>query len=143
MKRNNYQCIIFLVIIFALFPCLSEARINRFCKVSYKTEDGWSKEYTMEVSFATGQELFNAMMSSDFQLTKHYALLWFDEDNVAILEIEESYPLITGIKFENRDFRNLFMFNDTVSCRQIRFNIGKKWRIKAKESLLFIDPRAN
>ena len=132
--------IIFSLIFIHPIECKSEVR--RICKVAYQTEDGWSKEYTMEVSFATGKELNDATQSFNYSTYSNYCLIWFDQGEVAILKLD-AFLIRSGDKFADEDFRNLFSFRKEIECQQINSESERHWNIKAKDFIQFIDPRDN
>ena len=124
----------------ALLVCSVDGRVSRTCKVSYETRDGWSEEYKREVEFLTGEELNKATRSFKYDMLSHYALVWFAKDEVAILKLEEL--LYVRGEFKNEDFKKLFALQDSTKCSQVNSEEKRVWRIKAKDFLSFIDPRA-
>jgi len=88
----------------------SFSAVKRICKVKYQTEDGWSKEYTMEVEFITGSELNEATHTYKYQSYSKYCCIWFSDGGVAIVEITD-YISISGQTFEDEDFKNAFPYN--------------------------------
>jgi hypothetical protein len=130
------------ILILQIVPLALNAEVRRLCKVSYETEDGWSDEHTVEVTFTTGRELNKATKSFNYSGYSNYCLIWFAQDEVAILEID-AIVYGVGSEFESDDFQKLFRFSTEIDCKQINGSSEKRWRIKAKEYLRFIDPREN
>jgi hypothetical protein len=133
--------------ILALIICLSflinlQASVRRTCNVSYYTEDGWSKEYTMEVEFATGGELNRRMNTYNYSEFQVYSLVWFSQEEVAIIEID--LKTIVASNFQRDAFRNLFYFDQFVNGLQVNSKSKVKWKITAKNIYNnFIDNREN
>jgi hypothetical protein len=118
------------------------ASVRRYCKVKYQTEYGWSKEYTLEVEFATGQELNYRTNSFRYSSWSNYVLIWFQNGGVAIIKLS-SYLSVVGGKFEREDFLNTFSFRSEVDGYQINDEDQTRWQIRAREYMSFIDPREN
>jgi hypothetical protein len=125
-----------------LMTLRSLASIQRLCKVQYQTEEGWSKEYTLSVEFATGKELNKRTNSYDYGFYDNYCLIWFEQGQVAILEIID-YISSVGDEFDHEDFVSAFSFRSEIDCKQTNSGSKRKWRIKAKEYATFIDPKEN
>jgi len=114
--------------------------VRRICKVSYETEIGFSKEYVVEITFTTGNELNEATGSYIFSNFDNYALIWFDQGEVAILEID-SIVFGIGEEFDSEDFKKLFYLMGETKATQVNSDSPRTWRIKAKELFDWIDPR--
>lgn len=138
MKLTIFYIITFLSL---TLPIDTSAAIRRLCKVQYQTEDGWSKEYTMEVEFATGSELNERTHSYKYKSFKNYCLLWFSDGGVAIEEINEY--VTTSSEFDHGAFKDLFSYRQYIECSQINSDKDEapKWKITAKTYAGFIDPR--
>jgi hypothetical protein len=125
----------------ALFLSLDgKSEVRRFCTVKYQTESGWSKEYTTEVTFITGRELNKASHSNNYNNYSYYCLVWFDKGAVAVLEIKD-YLLSIGEEFNSEDFRTAFYLEKAMECEQFNSKSKRLWKIEAKKSSRFIDPR--
>lgn len=133
-----------LLLIFLLLSITfsSYSNIRRICNVQYKTEDGWSKYYKMEVQFVTGSELNKMTTSYKYSTYLNYCLLWFEKGEVAILEITD-YLSDVGEYFERNAFRSAFSFRRQLSCKQVNAEQKREWRIEAKNMIEFIDPIEN
>ena len=127
-------------IIIALMALNSYADIKRLCKVQYETEEGWSKEITIEVQYITGAELNKKTNSYQYSQYSNYCLIWFAQDQVAVLEIT-TYIVSTGEEFDHEDFVQAFNYTQYLDCKQVNATNKRKWRIKAKDYIDFIDPR--
>jgi hypothetical protein len=122
----------------------SFAEVRRICKAQYMSIENrhWGKEYTLEVIFLTGQELNKKIGTSKYDFTKNYCQIWFDSDEVAILEIITPLAYL-GDEFDREEFRTAFNYNVDLECRQVNSASTRKWRIIAKDYMNFIDPREN
>jgi hypothetical protein len=139
---KNIMRILIFILILQIVPLALNAEVRRLCKVSYETEDAWSDEYTVEVTFVTGRELNKAARSFNYSAYSNYCLIWFAQNEVAILEID-AVVFGVGSEFVSGDFRRLFRLSTEIECKQINGSSERQWRIKAKEYLRFIDPREN
>jgi hypothetical protein len=132
-----------LILAFAIVAAApTYARVDRICKVAYQTEAGWSDEYKVEVTFVTGRELNKATKSFEYSTFSPYALIWFDQDEVAILEID-SLILGLGSEFDADDFRKLFRLFGSCDAKQVNDRANRVWRITGKTFGRYIDPRAD
>ena len=116
-------------------------RLRRLCKVSYETQYGWSPEITLEVQFLTGRQLNRATRSYNYDLFGNYALIWFENDEVAVLKSNE-FLFGVGEDFDNEDFRRMFQFRQAAEFEQVNATHSRKWQIKGKDWIRFVDPRA-
>jgi hypothetical protein len=100
------------------------------CYVSYETEDGWSDDYKILVTFVTGLELNQAIRSVDYDSLRKYALLWFAQDKVAIVELDEN--VISGVQFSSQDFRRAFLLvNEEQVVKQVNGTTPRTWKIRS------------
>ena len=116
----------------------AEARIDRYCMVAYQTGVSWYREYRMEVAFLSGRELNQATRSRQYDMNSVYVALWFDDDEVAVIELDTIR--YSWDAFTDRDFRNLFILRNAIDGVQVNGNGGLKWRITAKDPY-WVDPR--
>ena len=72
-----------------LFPSLSHAKYVQTCNAKYYTEDGWSKYYTVEVSFYGGQELNTATSTWDFEPYDTYAVIFWGKDQATVIKVKD------------------------------------------------------
>lgn len=119
-----------------LFSQICHARYNAVCHVQYMTEEGWSEEVATEVSFVLGTELSPQQYSNEV-----YAIVWFSNNNCAIIKIRDNY-IPTTPKFRQKDFRSLFWMTKDYDGYQVNTEYEQKWRITAKDRYgRFIDER--
>jgi hypothetical protein len=135
------------IVIMAGFCLLSvvdsvEARVSRYVKVSYEARYGWSDPHLMEVTFLKGRELNAAMRTYEFDSFSTYALLWFAQDQVAIVKIDRMV-FGAGSEFDGDDFERLFQIFSDAEAVQVNGNGDRRWKLTAKEGFKFIDPRAS
>jgi len=136
---KKLQAVIILVVA-TLFSTV-EASVRRFCLVAYETRSGYSPEYRCEVQFVTGRELNKATTSFNYSSFSNYALIWFGKGEVAILEIDTPHFGV-GEEFDNEDFRKLFVLLGETTATQINSESRTRWRIKGKDWMRWVDPRA-
>jgi hypothetical protein len=127
-------------LVLLVFSESAEAKVERYCRVSYETQVGWSDEHLDEVTFVTGYELNQATKKFSFDGYAKYALVWFAKDEVAINEIDTF--AITGLEVTPDGFKNMFLVGRAVKGDQVNSDGDRHWRIHAKELIQFIDPRA-
>jgi len=125
-----------------LWPSVAVGEVRRICKVSYQTRFGWSEEVTAEITFVTGQELNKSTRTFDYNPYSNYALIWFEPGRVAILQ-HDGTVFGVGPEFDNEDFVKMFQFVSTSDFSQLNDDpsASRKWRVKAKDFIKFIDPR--
>ena len=102
----------------------------------------WSDETLVEVEFLTGRQLNRATRSYKFEAYSNYALIWFSQEEVAILKCKE-FLLGVGDAFDNDAFRKLFYLRETAEFDQVNSKYPRQWRIRGKDYFRFIDPRAD
>lgn len=90
----------------------------------------------------TGEELNTATQTYKYSSFSNYALIWFREAQVAILKINRVI-FSSGSKFTNDEFKQLFEFFDECDADQANSETPRKWKLKAKKYLEWIDPRAD
>ena len=130
-----------LLIVF-VFAADASARVSRICKVAYETQLGRSEDHRIEVTFMTGRELNRATRSYDYESFANYALIWFRDGEVVILKLER-LAFGIGAEFDNEDFVRFFRIISDTEGDQVNAPSGRRWRIKAKDFIRFIDPRAD
>ncbi|WP_207263256.1 hypothetical protein [Desulfovibrio sp. Huiquan2017] len=81
-------------VLLALFLCIgsiaAEAACTVVCNVEYAVNYGWSEKFKREIDFYTGQELNEATNSYSYEYFVTYALIWFDQDQVAIVKLSRN-----------------------------------------------------
>ncbi|OGX87857.1 hypothetical protein [Hymenobacter glacialis] len=59
--------------------------------VKYKKEgQGWSEYYFRNIDLMTGPELNASTKTNDYKYSSDYALIWFSQHEVAIVELKQS-----------------------------------------------------
>lgn len=88
-----------------------------------------SKWYQLNVSFASGQELNKATGTFNYDFISNYALIFFDQDNVAILKINS--PLSMGAReFTERQWKAIFGAFLDVQAIQVNGDRATRWILK-------------
>ena len=141
MKRR-LSVVAALCVAVLLLPSSASAAVKRFCEVSYWTEEGWSAPFLHEVTFITGRELDTATSSAVYEPSASFALVWFGEQEVVIIELPPvAFSGVDG--FSGDDFKSLFVLKGAVEGSQQNAAPGRRWQLTAKNGLSkFIDPRA-
>lgn len=116
------------------------AEIKRFVAVSYLTASGFADPVVVEVTFATGAELLSRSYNPRLSYSKAYAIVWFAQDQAAVLEIDE---IVVTSTMDSWAFRHLFLIKDRLQARQVNDGVGRIWMIQAKHNFAWIDPRAD
>ena len=110
------------------------------CDVQYKTGYSWSTEYTMELDFMTGSELNRAANTYSFDSFELYALIWFGEGEVAILE-HDGMAIIGGTSFDTAAFKRVFQVFGSQEFTQVNDDYARNWKVTCKKFGRFVDPR--
>lgn len=133
-----------LVVALATLSALhADAAVRRLVDVSYYVQDySLSEPHVMEVTFATGKELNKSTKSYDYDGWAKYALVWFGESEVAIIELE-TFVMIGDGSFDADDFRRAFQFNAELDGKQVNSESPRRWKLSAKRGFKWIDPRIN
>lgn len=75
-------------IIFNLLICnISQARYIQTSNVKFKTNNGYSKYYTVDVTFYTGNELNNITKTYNYSAYDKYATIFWSQDQVSVIKI--------------------------------------------------------
>lgn len=135
------QHFVLILLLLLILTTSAHAAVRRICAVSYQAEYGWSKEYQMEVTFIKGSELNQNTHSWQYSPYSNYALVWFDKGEVAILELTDF--VFGWSEFTNETFRTLYSISDTANFVQVNSAHPRYWKIRARDWMTFIDPRAN
>lgn len=145
---NKYRMknIIALFISILLINTSTYSEVKRICKVKYETEDGWSKEYTMEVEFVTGFELNKKTQSFNYNSYSKYCCIWFSDGGVAIIEIDDYISLQNSDnEFDDDTFKSTFSYKYSITGKQVNGDkdTKTKWEIDGRDYRGYIDPRDN
>jgi len=133
--------ILFIIICMSLG--VLHAEVDRVCMVSYLTQSGQSQEFSAKVIFLTGDELNKKTKTSRYNYWHYYALIWFAENEVAIIDFQWT-RFVQNKEFDSSDFRNMFQGVTQRPGSQANGNIGRGWIIRAKQNYSpfnFLDPR--
>jgi hypothetical protein len=144
MARVRHQRVLCLLLASGslLVPGLSEGAVRRRVDVRYEREDYTkSKPVETEVTFMTGSELNEKTRSFRHKAFSNYALIWFDTDEVAVIELKAF--IITSLDgFDADAFRNAFFVGTELKGEQVNSPGPRKWYFQAKRDFNWIDPRA-
>ena len=79
--------LVMLVLSVFLSPLSSNARYNQTCVVKYMTQSGWSKKYTVDVTFMMGSELNTATNSYNYSMYSTYAIIFWDKGQATVIKL--------------------------------------------------------
>lgn len=123
------SCLIaLLTLLLGSLPCFVSA-FEAEMEVAYETRRGFSDWHTVDVSFASGQELNRKIGTFSFDMIANYALIWFDRDEVAILKIDSPMS-IGGREFEERNWRFIFAAYMDVRAVQVNGKRNVEWKLR-------------
>ncbi len=131
------------IVLACMFMGTLHAEIERLCMVSYVSPTGQSQEYSKNVIFLTGDELNKKTRTGRYNYWHYFALIWFDENEVAIIEFQWTRVAIGSREFDSSDFRNMFQGVTQRPGTQANGN-GRDWIIRAKQNhtpFNFLDSR--
>jgi len=77
-----------LILTIALFLNFkAEAKYTQTCVVRYMTQEGWSKKYTVDVTFISGSELNEATNSFKYSSFSVYAVIFWGEGQASVIKL--------------------------------------------------------
>jgi len=100
----------------------ADAKCRRTATVKYEKQDGWSKKYTIEVSFMTGYELNQATSSCDYSMFSNYAVIFGGEGQATVIKLTSN--LVSG-----REELTCDCIHNTIYDLQGYDQDGDKWNI--------------
>lgn len=68
----------------------------------YRANYGWSKGYQVEATILSGSELNSATQSFDYNSISTYVVIFWDQDQVTIIEMSFPYLSVVGTSGEDR-----------------------------------------
>lgn len=107
------------------------ARVDLECKV-----DGLQRD----VEFITGSELNRATSSYRYTSYKVYALLWYSQTQVSILE-HQGYALGISSTFSTRDLESLYRVWSSQDFRPVNGSSSRTVTIVCKQYGVWVDRR--
>ena len=81
------------ILVFIVFSVLfslsieTEAKCRKDAKVKYQAEYGWSKLYTVEVTFMTGYELNTATNTFNYSAYSVYAIIFWAQNEATVIKL--------------------------------------------------------
>ena len=73
---------------FVLICIASYGKYVQTCQAKYKTEYGWSKKYTVDVTFMTGSELNMATRTFKYNSFSVYGIIFWDDDEATVIKLK-------------------------------------------------------
>lgn len=99
-----------------------------------------ARTVTRSVQFATGSELNRAIGTFEYDTFTPYALLWFGEGQVAILE-HDGFTVGIGTTFDLDSLEALYRIQSSRDFVQVNGTIGQEYAISCKRFGRWIDDR--
>ncbi len=115
---------IVLIFYFLLYFAFAEAKYVQTCKVKYKSNDGWSEYYTVEVTFHSGAELNKATRTFDYDGFSTYAVVFWGDNKASVIKISS----FTGCGTEV----NQGCISNKVSNLEGEDQNGRSWEVCSK-----------
>jgi hypothetical protein len=97
---------IFIIATIFLLSFNAEAKYTQTCVTRYMTQDGWSKKYTVDVTFISGSELNEATNSYKYSSYSVYAVIFWGEGQASVIKI--SNYLSCGSKVDKNCITNTY-----------------------------------
>ena len=97
----------FLLLIVLFISAHGYAKCTRTANVKYMTKTGWSKLYTVNVTFLTGSELNRATGTYNYNSYSKYATIFWGENQASVIEL--SSVILSGFEIECQDIDNTLM----------------------------------
>lgn len=115
------KLIFLLVATVFLFNFKAEAKYTQTCQARYMTQDGWSKKYTVDITFLSGSELNNATNSYRYSSYSVYAIIFWGPGQASVIKLS-SY-LYCGSEVDKN------CITSTFSDLKGRDQDGDEWKI--------------
>jgi len=75
-----------------IFPAMNAlAAYREPCRVSYETEDGWSRKYDVECTYMTGFELNTATSTFNYQGFSTYAVVFWSQNQASVIRLTNTF----------------------------------------------------
>ena len=65
----------------------SEAKYTQTCVAKYMTQEGWSKKYTVDITFMSGTELNEATSSFKYSSFSVYAIIFWGQGQATVIKV--------------------------------------------------------
>lgn len=91
------KCLL-VILTFLIVNSNVEAKYTQKCEARYEIEGGWSKKYTVEVTFISGYELNQATSSYKYATYSIYAVIFWSQGQASVIKI--STFLICGTEVD-------------------------------------------
>ena len=126
-NKSSFRALVFcFVCVFTVKD--ASAATKAVLTVQYETNQGWSVAQKTKVTLATGSELFGKV--NGVNVLKSYALIWFADDKVAILELQGVLGLVADLNFTQQNVEDVFGLGLPITCNQINVKGGRKWKLQ-------------
>jgi hypothetical protein len=78
-------------------PQGSSTKYVQTCTAQYLTENGWSKKYTVSVTFISGMRLNEATSTYDYSTFSKYAIIFWGENSASVIKLSTFLPCNTDV----------------------------------------------
>jgi hypothetical protein len=116
------------------------AKLVRYCQVSYKNSNQWSRTKVIEILFLTGKELITKTGDENYNQSSVYCVVLNEKNNENgddVVELDD--PLLAvGDTFDEEDFVNAYRFKPQLDGTQTVDNQRISWKITGKEDDQFV-----
>jgi hypothetical protein len=79
--------LVFILTAILLLCFKAEAKYTQTCVARYMTQEGWSKKYTVDVTFISGSELNEATNSFKYSSFSVYAVIFWGEGQATVIKL--------------------------------------------------------
>ena len=115
--------ILFTILLITLFVIPTQGKYVQTCVVKYQTQDGWSKKYTVDVTFISGSELNTATNSFKYNAFSVYAVIFWSKDEATVIKVKTF--LTCGTEVEKSCITNTFGDLKGIDQEDREWNICK------------------
>jgi hypothetical protein len=98
--------ILLLSTLLLLWTTFVEAKYVQTCEAKYMTKDGWSKKYTVDVTFISGSELNTATNSYKYSSYSVYAIIFWGAGQATVIKV--SNYLSCGTEVDKSCITNIY-----------------------------------
>jgi hypothetical protein len=98
MKKDHFKLFFLTILASFYFVQYTHAKYVQTCKVKYAASYGWSKYYTVDVTFMTGSELNKATSSLSYSSFSTYAIIFWGQNEATVIKLTN----ILGCGYETK-----------------------------------------
>lgn len=79
--------LILTLLLIGLIPLIGSAKCTTVAKVKYEANYGWSKLYTVDVTFMSGSELNSTTSTFNYSPYNVYAIIFWNNDQATVIKL--------------------------------------------------------